>query len=190
MDQIVDPGQRSSVMIRKLALAAVITSAVALPAMAQEKNNIDPSKGGPTSTMGDQVPAMKDDASKAAPGSTATTPSSTLPSATTTMKPGDTAATTSTGGYGMNLALSDADAKAWVGKPVYSNDDKKIGEVEAFMRGPDNKVTEMHAGIGGFLGIGETHVVLKGNQVKFLTDRVIVDVPSAQAKELPKVIAK
>jgi hypothetical protein len=189
MDQIVDPGTRSSVMIRKLALAAVVTSAVALPAMAQEKNTIDPSKGGPTSTMTDQVPTMKDDASKAAPGSAAA-PSSTLPSATTTMKPGDSAAAPMTGGYGTNLALSDTEAKAWIGKPVYSSDDKKIGEVEAFMRGPDNKVSELHAGIGGFLGIGETHVVVKSSQVKFLTDRVVIDVPSAQAKDLPKVVTK
>ena len=64
-------------MIRSLSLATVFVAALAIPAMAEEKNKIDPAGGtGPTSTMTDQVPQMKKDAagqsdSKSSPGAPA-----------------------------------------------------------------------------------------------------------------------
>ena len=87
-----------------------------------------------------------------------------------------------------NLMLTAEEVKTWVGKPVYSSDDKKIGEVVAFARGTDNTVTEMHAGIGGFLGMGETIVRVMPAQIKLQSDRVMVNVTAAQAKDLPKVM--
>ncbi len=54
------------------------------------------------------------------------------------------------------LMLTAEQAKTWICKPVHSSDGKKIGDVAAFARGTDNSVTEMPAGIGGFLGLGET----------------------------------
>ncbi len=87
-----------------------------------------------------------------------------------------------------SLMLTEQEAKTWIGKPVYSNDDKKIGEVVAFARGTDNMVTEMHAGIGGFLGMGETIVRVMPAQIKLQSDRVVLNVTSTQAKDLPKVI--
>ena len=86
-----------------------------------------------------------------------------------------------------NLMLTAEQAKTWVGKPVYSSDDKKIGEVAAFTRGTDNSVTEMQANIGGFLGMGQTHVKLTTAQFKLQGDRVVLNVTSALAKDLPKV---
>ena len=58
------------------------------------------------------------------------------------------------------LSLTSQEAAAWIGKPVYSSDGKKLGEVAAFQRGADNKVTELRADIGGFLGIGEHRISL------------------------------
>ena len=50
-------------MIRKISLATVLVAAIALPAVAQDKKMIDPSGStGPTETMTDQVPSMKNDA--------------------------------------------------------------------------------------------------------------------------------
>jgi energy-converting hydrogenase Eha subunit F len=86
-----------------------------------------------------------------------------------------------------SLVLTEAQAKEWVGKPVYSNEGKKIGEVVAFARGADDVVAEMHADIGGFLGLGETRVKLTADQFELKGDRVIIDMTSAQAKDLPKV---
>lgn len=86
-----------------------------------------------------------------------------------------------------SLVLTEAEAKAWVGKPVYSSEGKKIGEVAAFALGADGVVTEMHADIGGFLGLGETRVKLMPAQFTLNSDRVNIDLTSAQAKDLPKV---
>lgn len=56
------------------------------------------------------------------------------------------------------LSLTSKEAEAWIGKPVYSSDGRKLGDVAAFQRASDNKVTEMHADIGGFLGLGEYRI--------------------------------
>ena len=86
-----------------------------------------------------------------------------------------------------DIVLTEEQVKTWVGKPLYSNDGKNLGEVVAFARGGDNIVTEMHADIGGFLGLGETRVKLTPAQFELKGDRVIIDMNSAQAKDLPKV---
>jgi PRC-barrel domain len=83
--------------------------------------------------------------------------------------------------------LSDAEAKTWIDKDVYSIDGKKLGEVVAFVRNSAGVVSEMHAGVGGFLGLGETKVRLMPAQFKLMTDRVVLSVTSEQAKSLPKV---
>jgi hypothetical protein len=86
------------------------------------------------------------------------------------------------------LVITAEQAKVWIGKPVYSSDNKKIGEIAAFARGTDNTVTEMHADIGGFLGLGETRVRLTPNQFKLDKDHVNINLTAVQAKELPKVV--
>lgn len=86
-----------------------------------------------------------------------------------------------------SMKLNADQAKQWIGKPIYSSDDKKIGEVVSFTRSTDNTVTEMQAGIGGFLGMGETQVKLTPAQFKMQEDRVVVNVTAVQAKDLPKV---
>lgn len=85
------------------------------------------------------------------------------------------------------IMLSAEQAKTWVGKSVYSSDGKNVGEVAAFARGTDDKVSEMHADIGGFLGLGETRVRLAPAQFKLAGDRVTIDMTADQAKELPRV---
>ena len=83
--------------------------------------------------------------------------------------------------------ITEQEAKAWVGKPVYSNDGKNIGEVAAILRTPDNKITELRANIGGFLGLGEHQIALPAAIFALHNDRVVVDLPAAATKELPKV---
>jgi hypothetical protein len=84
------------------------------------------------------------------------------------------------------LSLTSQEAKAWIGKPVYSSDGTKLGEVEAFQLGADNLITGMYADIGGFLGFGEHRVNLTPAQISLQADRVILDLTAAQAKQLPK----
>ena len=85
------------------------------------------------------------------------------------------------------LMLTSDEAKTWIDKPVYSSDNTKIGEVAAFARGADNTVNEMHADIGGFLGMGETRIRLMPAQFRLQGDRVALNLTAAQAKEMPKI---
>lgn len=85
------------------------------------------------------------------------------------------------------ITLTEEQAKSWIDKPVFSSDGKELGEVAAFKRSADNTVLEMHADIGGVLGIGETRVMLTPSQFKLQDDRVILNLTEAQAKALPKV---
>jgi hypothetical protein len=100
------------------------------------------------------------------------TPSTTMSPSMTDMKP---------------LVLTDAEAKAWVDKVVVSSDGTRIGEVAAFARDASGKVTEMHADIGGFLGIGETRIRLMPAQFKIVGEQVVLTVTAEQAKTMPKI---
>lgn len=87
----------------------------------------------------------------------------------------------------LSIVLTADQAKTWMNKPIYSSDGKNVGEVAAFARGTDDKVSEMHADIGGFLGVGETRVKLMPAQFKLTGDRVTINLTAAQAKDLPRV---
>ena len=88
------------------------------------------------------------------------------------------------------VTMTDEQAKAWIDKTVYSSDDKNVGEVAELRRDSSGKVTEMHADVGGFLGLGETRVSLTPTQFKFGDDRVVLNMTSDQVKALPKMEKK
>lgn len=85
------------------------------------------------------------------------------------------------------ITLTEGQAKEWVDKPVYSSDGKELGEVYEFKRSADSKVTELHADIGGFLGMGETRVKLSPSEFKLQGDRVVLNMTEEQAYALPKI---
>jgi hypothetical protein len=159
-------------MIRKFSLATVLVAAIALPAVAEDKKMIDPSgKSGPTETMSDQVPQMKQGAGTNQPA----TEANPNPAATSTAAAND------------STTLSTQDALLLIDKPVYSSDGIKLGEVVAFQRDSSDKVTGMHADVGGFLGLGQHRINLTPAQFKVQGDRVVLEITSEQAKALPKV---
>lgn len=84
-----------------------------------------------------------------------------------------------------SISLTDAEAKAWIDKAVYSSDGKNVGEVAAFARDSNGKVTEMHADVGGFLGLGETRVRLMPGEYTLANDRVVLNLSSDAVKALP-----
>ena len=117
--------------------------------------------------------------------SNAAKPSPAMPSATSPSR--DSAAAPSPSTPGMGVKLTDAEAEKWINKGVYSSDDKNLGEISGFMRAADGTVQELHADIGGFLGIGETRVRIMPSQFKLGDDRVILNITSEQAKTLPQL---
>ena len=83
--------------------------------------------------------------------------------------------------------MTDEQVKTWTGKTIYSTDGKNLGEVAGFMRDSSGNVTEMHADVGGMLGIGETRVRVMPEQFSVSGDRLTVSLTDAQIKALPKV---
>ena len=83
------------------------------------------------------------------------------------------------------LAMTDEQAKAWINKVVYSSDNKNLGEVAAFARDSSGNVSELHADIGGFLGLGETRVRVLPADFKLVNDQVVLNITAEQAKALP-----
>ncbi|MGQ0457027.1 MAG: PRC-barrel domain-containing protein [Hyphomicrobium sp.] len=112
------------------------------------------------------------------------TPEAEAPGASTAM-PATPAAESAAASAGP--MLSDDEAKSWIDKVVYSSDEKNVGEVSAIERDASGNVKELHADIGGFLGLGETRVRLTPDQFKLVGDRVVLNLTSDSAKTLPKV---
>ena len=83
--------------------------------------------------------------------------------------------------------MTESEALAWVKKPVYSSDNKNIGDVTAVDRDASGNVTGLQADIGGFLGMGSTRVRINPSDYALGSDRVTLRITSAQAKELPRV---
>jgi hypothetical protein len=101
-----------------------------------------------------------------------------------TMTPGAASRTTVTN---EGLVLTEPQAKAWIKKAVFSSDGKNVGEVTAIQRDASGKVAELQAGIGGFLGIGETQVRVMPSQFKLDNDRVVLSLTAEQVKALPNI---
>jgi opacity protein-like surface antigen len=84
--------------------------------------------------------------------------------------------------------LTSLEAQAWIGKPVYSSDGQKVGDVLYIQRDDDNKITWMNANVGGFLGVDKHQIKLKPEQINLQTGRVVLDLTATQVKEHPKTM--
>lgn len=85
----------------------------------------------------------------------------------------------------VNVGSPMKPTEAWVGRPVYSMDGKHLGEVAAIA--DDN----VYIDIGGFLGIGESRVLLNNSQLSAVQpDRIILKLNESEAKTLPSTDAK
>jgi len=155
-------------MIKVLSSASVAALLAVTPAVAQ------------TSTT--TPPAATQESTPAAKSQDATTPSmKSAPGEQSGTQPAPQAQTTA------SVTLTEEQAKQWVDKPVYSSDGKNLGEVAAFKRSVDNTVTELHADIGGFLGMGQSRIKLSPSEFKLQGDRVVLNLTEAQAKALPTI---
>jgi hypothetical protein len=84
----------------------------------------------------------------------------------------------------VNVGSKSMPTDAWIGRPVYSIDSKNIGEVAAIMG------DQVYADIGGFLGLGETRVLLSLEQIASVkADRIDLTITEAEADKLPDVDA-
>ena len=55
--------------------------------------------------------------------------------------------------------------KQILGKPVYNDQDERVGEVEDLIIAPDKSLSYAIIGVGGFLGLGTSHVAVPVSQI-------------------------
>jgi len=90
--------------------------------------------------------------------------------------------------FSPTLILTEDEAKGWLGRAVYSSDGKELGEIASLQRDPENKVTEIYADFGGFLGFGETRVRIAADQVQDVKpNSIVLKLSAAQADSLPVI---
>ncbi len=69
---------------------------------------------------------------------------------------------------------------AWIGRPVYSSDGKHLGEVSGIAG------DQVYIDIGGFLGLGETRVLVDHDRIHEVTDdRIKLNLSEAETNGLP-----
>lgn len=56
------------------------------------------------------------------------------------------------------------------GKPVYSTDDERVGEISELIIDTDGEITDVVIEVGGFLGLGEKPVAVKFGDLRFEAD--------------------
>jgi hypothetical protein len=82
--------------------------------------------------------------------------------------------------------------KDWIARPVYSRDNKKVGEIVEIRRDPENKFTEAFIDTGNYLGIGAVRYRITSDQIQEVKAEGVVlklnetDVKDAAQKEQPK----
>ena len=54
------------------------------------------------------------------------------------------------------FTVAQQDVGNWIHKPVYSSDNRKVGEIVELKRGPDDRVTDVYMDTESFLGMEGT----------------------------------
>lgn len=169
--------------MKRLLIAAAFATATSCAAFAQEAPSHSPQAPGP----GAVAPLPPEN--EAAPD-TGMSPDAQAPAeriAPPPSSPDKSAGAGTQPNANGSLALSDDEAKAWIGKAVYSSDGKQIGEVADLKRGAGNSVTELHVDIGGILGLGATRVAVTPEQFHAKGDTIVLSLNEAEAAGLPAV---
>ena len=76
------------------------------------------------------------------------------------------------------------------GVPVYSADDKNVGQVVEVTRGPDGKVESIQVAVGRWLGIGDRVVTITADDFDQLADRIRLRLAGEQVRAMPEAKSK
>ena len=84
------------------------------------------------------------------------------------------------------LARGWSAKKQILGKPVYNDQNERVGDVDDIIITPDKSLSYAIIGVGGFLGLGEHHVAIPFNQFKRGDDKyVLAGATKDKLKALP-----
>lgn len=87
----------------------------------------------------------------------------------------------------VTFTVAEDQVKDWIAKPVYSSDNKKIGEIVEIKRDPNDRVTEVFMDTGSFLGIGATRYRITSDQIQEVKpDKLTLTLKESDVSNLPQ----
>jgi hypothetical protein len=72
------------------------------------------------------------------------------------------------------------------GLPVFSADDKNLGEVAEVTRGPDGKIESIQVAVGRWLGLGDRVVTITAEDFERLGDRIRLRLAGEEVRAMPE----
>jgi hypothetical protein len=72
------------------------------------------------------------------------------------------------------------------GMPVYSSDDKNLGQVVEITRGPDGKVQSIQVAVGRWLGLGDRVVTISADDFERMADRIKLRLAGEEVRAMPE----
>jgi Golgi apparatus protein 1 len=72
------------------------------------------------------------------------------------------------------------------GMPVYSADDKNVGQVVEITRGPDGKVQSIQIAVGRWLGIGDKTLTVTADEFDRMADRIKLRRDGDEVRAMPE----
>jgi Bacterial protein of unknown function (DUF937)/PRC-barrel domain len=85
------------------------------------------------------------------------------------------------------FVVKEDEAKNWIGRPVFSSDNKKIGELIEIKRAPDNRVTDVYVDTGTFLGIGANLHRITSEQIQEVKpDGLVLTLKESEVQSVPQ----
>ncbi|MFA5901875.1 MAG: DUF937 domain-containing protein [Hyphomicrobium sp.] len=85
-----------------------------------------------------------------------------------------------------NFIVTADEEKNWIGRPVFSRDNEKVGEIIEIKRGPGDKVTDVYFDAGTFLGMGANRYHITSEQIEEVKPSgLVVSLKESEVKALP-----
>ncbi len=72
------------------------------------------------------------------------------------------------------------------GVPVYSSDDKNLGQVVEVTRAPDGKVESIEVAVGRWLGLGDRVVTISADDFERMADRIRLRLAGEEVRAIPE----
>ena len=87
---------------------------------------------------------------------------------------------------GAPFVVPQKDLASWTHKPIYSSDNKKIGEITELIRNPEDKVTDIYMDAESTLGIGGQRYHVSADKVSEVKpDGLVLSMTEAEVKAMP-----
>lgn len=87
------------------------------------------------------------------------------------------------------IIVTADEEKDWMGRPVFSNDNQKVGEIIEIKRGPGDRVTDIYFDAGTFLGLGAKRFHVTSDQIaEARPNGMVLTLKEADVKTLPSIV--